>query len=163
MSNRVEGTLTIENAKIIFRNFKGAEKTFNPEGKRNFCVVIDDLDFAEKLQNDGWNVKYLQPRDGDDTQEPTAYIQCEVSFKNRPPLIKLITRKNQTLLDESTIDMLDYADIKNVDLILSPYNWEVNGKSGVKGYVKTMYVVIEEDEFASKYEVDSDSDDCPFS
>lgn len=162
MSNRVEGTLTIENAKIIFRNFKGKELAFNPAGKRNFCVVIDDLEFAEKLQSDGWNVKYLQPRDGDDTQEPTAYIPCEVSFKNRPPMIKLITRKNQTILDESTIDMLDYADIKNVDLILSPYNWEVNGKSGVKAYVKTMYVVIEEDEFASKYEVDSDPDDNPF-
>lgn len=160
-NKRVEGTLTIENASIMFRNFKGEERTFNPAGKRNFCVRIDDLDFAKQLQNDGWNIKYLQPQEGDPDGQEVAYLPCEVSFKNRPPMIKLITKKNQTVLDESTIDMLDYADIKNVDLIITPYNWEVSGKSGVKAYVKTMYVVIEEDAFASKYEDTGDLLDAP--
>lgn len=161
MSKRVEGTLTIENAKIIFRNFKGEGRTYNPEGKRNFCVILDDMDIADQLKSDGWNVKMLQPREEGDV--PTPYLQCEVSYKNRPPMIKMITSKNQTVLDEDTVSMLDYADIKHVDVILSPYNWEVNGKSGVKAYVKTMYVVIEEDAFASKYDSYSDTDgDLPF-
>lgn len=161
MSKRVEGTLTIENAKIIFRNFKGEGRTYNPEGKRNFCVILDDMDIADQLKSDGWNVKMLQPREEGDA--PTPYLQCEVSYKNRPPMIKMITSKNQTVLDEDTVSMLDYADIKHVDVILSPYNWEVNGKSGVKAYVKTMYVVIEEDAFASKYDSYSDTDgDLPF-
>ena len=142
--------LIIENAKIIFKNFSGEATQYNRAGARNFCVIIDDKDQAAKLIEDGWNLKLMKPRDPDET--PDYYLQVTVSYTNVPPQVYQVTSKSKVLLSEETIGGLDYADIDTVDLVINPYHWEVNGKTGIKAYLGTGYFTIREDAFAAKYE-----------
>jgi hypothetical protein len=158
VAGKQEGTVLLENARIIFRNFAGAEKTFNPAGRRNFSVVLDE-DTAKQMEADGWNVKRRPPReDGDDE---LIHLQVTVSFKGRPPRLAMITSRGRTMLDADSCELLDYAEFDQVDLILRPYDWEVSGKTGRKAYLKSGYFNIREDELELKYADVPDAGQAP--
>lgn len=140
--------VTLEGVDIMFRNFAGKEGQYNREGDRNFAVKLDH-ETAEMLAADGWNVKTLEPREEGD--EPTPYIPVAVRFDVVPPTVMMITSTGRARLDEETVAVLDYANIENVDLIIRAYEWSVNGKSGRKAYLKSLYATIEEDELERKY------------
>jgi hypothetical protein len=141
-------TFMVEDAQLVFRNFSGKEGKYNTEGQRNFCVILDEKT-AKQMLKDGWNVRALTSREEDEPDAP--YIQVTVSFKNRPPRVVMITSAARTHLGEDDIAVLDWADIRTCDLIARAYEWEVNGKSGIKAYLQSMFVTIEEDALERKY------------
>lgn len=140
--------VTLEGVRIIFRNFSGKEDQYNRAGDRNFAVLLTP-EVASEMSSQGWNVKMLKPREeGDD---PQAYLPVAVSYKGRPPRVTMITSRGGTKLDEDDLQILDWAEIRNVDLIIRPNVWAVNGNTGVKAYLQSIFVTIEEDELDLKY------------
>ena len=151
MARRDVSNITIEGAKIIWRNFSGEAGKFNRAGDRHFTVVIDDEEKAQDLINIGWNVRIKAPREEGD--KPFFTLQVAVKFGDYPPRCVLVNnRGRQTILDEESIGCLDYGRLENADIVIRPYCFEVNGNEGIKAYLKTGYFTLEEDEFAYKYE-----------
>jgi hypothetical protein len=151
------GVVTMEGVRIIFRNFRGEEGQWNKPGDRNFCVLLEPR-VATDLINDGWNVKYLKPRDEEEEQNPQAYLPVEVAYdRGRPPKIFLITAGGTKMreLHEDEVGDLDWIlvdQILNIDMMVRPYDWsQPSGKSGTKAYLQSMYMTIEEDQLAQKY------------
>lgn len=158
-------TVLMEGVRLIFRNFTGKEGQYNPEGARSFGVILPE-DVAEAMSNDGWNVKTLKPREEDleeleegETGE-TPWLPVKVGYgKGKPPMIVLITDRGRTNLNEDTVDMLDWVDIRidpatglsMVDLIVRPYHYNVRGSNGIAAYLQSLYVTIDEDPLAIKY------------
>lgn len=149
MSKKVVSNLVVEGAKTTYRNFAGVKKLYNNEGERNFNLILD-AEIAEKLKADGWNVKYQEPRD--EGGEGRYLLEVKVSFSGVPPQVFAITEsRGMTALDANTVGMLDWARFRNVDLVVGPYNWEVDGRTGITAYLRSLYATIDEDEFAVKY------------
>lgn len=166
---RTPSNVTIEDARIFYKNFSGREGQYNQEGDRNFGCALP-ADVAQLMQQDGWNVKFSKPREEGDIPEP--WIPIAVSFRNKPPRVVVIARKFnhrtgefeqvRTTLTEDLVGMLDYADMAKIDLIINPYPYNFNGRSGIKAYLQAIYVTIAMDALEEKYaaipEVGADGD-----
>jgi hypothetical protein len=152
--------IMIENAHIFRRNFTGREGMYNQAGQRNFLVSLDEKT-AKEMAKDGWNVKFPEARDEeDDARDP--YIQINVGYKIRPPRIVMITSTGRVMMTEETVEALDWVDIATADLIFTASEWSVNGKSGIKAWLKSLFVTIEEDELERKYQINDTSVPEPF-
>lgn len=154
--------IMIQGAEVRFRNFAGAEKTFNSEGDRNFCIFLNPED-AEYMRQRGWNVKQLRPKEEGDV--PQEYVQVAVSYgKGRPPRVVVVNSKGRLDIGADDVHMLDWADVKNWDVVLNPYAWEIKQgsappKTGIKAYLKTCFATINEDELELLYAEVPDAQD----
>ena len=121
-----------------YRNFSGNKTEYNKAGERKFSVFLPQ-DVADELEALGWYIKHKSPyREGDD---PQNQLDVAVAFEPYPPTVILIAHDGtRTYLNEDTVGLLDNTDIETADLEIRPYNWEVNGRTGTKAYVKELVV-----------------------
>lgn len=147
-----DGTLQIEDARIIYRNFAGVGDMYNREGDRHFTLVIPDEKIAQALTDDGWTVKIRAPKvDGED---PFMTMKVKVNFTDWGPHVYLVSGKNMHKLDERTVGRLDKVAISSVDMDIRPYDWSrPDGRSGRTAYLKSIKVIQRtDDRFAEEYE-----------
>jgi len=146
--------VTFENATILWPNLSGNRDNYNSEGDRNFNLRLTE-DEAEELAKVGWNTKCKLARPDDPDQDGTmrCTLKVTVNFGSRPPKIVMIgsKTKNRTELGADLAGLVDSAEIKTCDLSFVPYFWDVNGSIGVTAYLKTMYVVVVEDDLDQKW------------
>lgn len=146
----------MEGVDLLFLNLRGMTDEFNPTGKREFSVRLNESQ-AREMEKFGLNPKPLRKAEEEDEQ--MYHLKVHASWKVRPPLVKLITAtniKNPPILGEDAVGMIDDADITNVDIIFYPHQWTFNkGKpsesTGVKAYLHSLYVTIQEDPLMAKY------------
>lgn len=147
--------LQINDARIAFKNFKGAGSKYNKEGDRNFALIIPDEEMAEALQNDvnkfgaGWNVKIKPPRE--DGDQPFIFLPVKVKFNDRGPIVYLQSGRNRVKLKEETIARLDDIDIESIDMDIRPYDDEINGKPFRAAYLQSMCVTQNIDRFSARF------------
>lgn len=153
--------LQIDDARITYKNFSGAPSPYNREGDRNFALIVPDRDLADALINDGWNVRIKPPREeGDD---PFMYLPVKVKFNDYGPKVYLVTGKRMNRLDEDSVSMLDHISMRQIDMDIRPYDWNVNGKAGRTAYLQSIRVVQDIDRFEEEYaEEEHPEEDCPF-
>lgn len=161
------GIVQVDGARIIYRNFSGRGTQFNREGDRNFCLVIPSQKIADRLIEEGFNVKIRQPRE--EGEEPFMYMKVNVKYHPKTsdlarlnPTAVLITNNRQNRLDDESVCCLDNIDIANVDLDISGSNWSVQGRAGRSAYLSKIYVTQESDRFATRYAEEEYPEEEPF-
>ena len=134
--NKVFGDITLQDiagSHIRWKNFRGEKKisggrVVNDEGNRNFAIFFEDLDFAQKLSNDGWPIRFRDPREeGDD---PQAILKVKVRYDKVPPRVMIV--------------ILDSMRIDSASVVLHPYNYASRDNAGeweVSVYCKALYIV----------------------
>ena len=150
------GILEIDDARIIWRNFAGIGGKYNREGDRNFAVIFDDEEVVNQLKDEGWNIRVKPPRDDQDT--PFMYLPVKVKFSNNGPRIYVTAGSKTNLYTEDIVKNLDNIEIESVSMDIRPYNYNVNGNTGVSAYLQNMRIWQVVDRFAEDMDEEDESD-----
>lgn len=168
--------LVLKGIKIAMRNFRGLDYSgYNPTHKRTFWLLLDPERFdIQAMKDSGWNVREIKPREGYE-DEPMMYrLEVEMRWDVMPPVIHMVTKKDngkykKTIMTEKSAELFDSAEIANVNLEISHgKTWFMNGKYGIKAYLKRAQIEVVTDDFDTYYEFDDeddpygDNDEVPF-
>ena len=149
--------LKIDSPELFMINFSGRPTDNNPQGHRQFSMVIPSEEMAEDMKADGWSVWYT--KESDKYGGPKPCITVEMRFHHEKdleylnPKIYRCTRKKPegVLLTEDLVSDLDRDEIEDTILWINPSRWNVNGKTGIKAYVDSLWVKVEDSDPTTKF------------
>ena len=145
----------IEHANVVpaMKNFSGTK--FGSNGNQRYFFITLDDEQAEVLSEMGYNITFYEKKefneDGDEVITRIPEIKLKLRFDMYPPDIKTYTGSwhgTEQVITEANVHNLDELRFLDCCVAFTPYNWTNNGKSGTSAYLKTMYVIIPEPDFA---------------
>ena len=142
------GNLVIRNVVIMqgrtkngkWSNFSGDPTQVDPRGgKRTFKIALPEEE-ALRMQEDGWNIKYMPPRDEQD--DPLYFTEIVLNMEKRiEPEIYVCTewdgRKKKSRLHGDDVGQLDGMRFLKADVNIFPRVHE----HGIKGHCNQLVVV----------------------
>jgi len=135
---------------LKFRHLSGKRDDTHNEGDRDFILELPE-DFAEELIAAGWRVRLGKERPDGGHYPPS--IKVTVRFDTVPPVIEQYTSDGCTPIDESTVVLLDNAQIDSAYLIIHPYLNEKKSRDGLKTpYLRNLRYKLEENPFKGVFE-----------
>ena len=153
LPSKEQSEVTLEDVRLLWPNFRGAATKFNSAGgKRETWIEVPD-EAVPLLADLGYPVKFREGREEGDPGYYTLALAVNMTPPEpiRPPVIAMVNHRGRTLLDEETVELLDFADVVSVDVTITPSDWEVGDNKGRKAYIKELYATINESRLASKY------------
>lgn len=130
-----------------YRNFAGDPDKYNPNGcMGNFWLFLTD-DKAHELEAQGLNIRWKENRDGD----MEGRLQVFVRFEFVPPKIFLKSGTKVTEITKETVRGLNHDEFSSASIIINPYRYVVNGREGVKAYLKKGYFTLCEDPYEQAF------------
>lgn len=156
--------IVITNGKFFSRNF-GGEK-FGPGGMPGFCVRIEDPEFANQLEDEGWNIKFWQS--STDPDDSFYYLPVNVSYRYEqynPRIVRIMDGKKELMNAQNIKELDGYRrdQFKKINMTIRP-RIKSDG-SGLTAYLKAMTVEVNEDRDEYEKEYDNlpwTTDDLPF-
>lgn len=156
----IGNAIAIDNTRFIFpTNFAGdPQKDRFGDARRKCNIIIPDPEQVRDLIKAGFTVRETKPRPDDDPAkfQLEYFVPAILKYRNRngmpvkyPPRVYLVNENNEPVLQsEETVALLDDMRIRNVNVILNPYEYDP-ANHGMSLYIRTMYV--EQDNDADPY------------
>ena len=131
-------TITIKDARLIYKNFSGAPDAFNRNGVQpNFSVVIPEEDVGYYRDDLLLNVKERITKEGD------VFHYLRIKVGKYAEIYLGDDGTNLSPLDPSEYPMLDQIRLSKCDLSISPSSYTSGGKTGTTVYLSEMFAFKE--------------------
>lgn len=159
-------TFKLKRRDLYFRNFRGIDQ-YNPRNTRPTIGIKLDEDLADKMEKDGWYVRWTKVRDdAPEDIQPIPWLKVTINMESeRPPQVNMVVGKSVTALTKDTIATLDAVSIDHMTIKVRAFDWDESGKYGAAAYLVGMNVYCEEDDLESElrdYMEDDDDEEEPF-
>lgn len=147
MLNITDRNISIEGARVRYRDLSGNPSKFNKSGQRNITIELE-MEEALQLQDLGYNVRF--PGLDKDGEERAPLLKIVVMKFSK---VFRVNSKNQTIrhLEEHEIGDLQFYRLVNVDLTFYGRSYDVGGNKGLSATLSKGFFDVEESYFDQKY------------